>query len=251
MKKQWLSALSFALIGMGFYLSLSPGHATAPVYCVNCGSEITQLASKLTLVKQLANQAQQLQTQINQYQDMVTNSKGVSQSVWGNAMTDLQKLNSLFQQSKALAGSASNLDGQFASRYGTYSSYLNKNMGVSDWGNKYSQWSQQANDNTLFTLKGLGMQNAQMQNEQAVISQLQTMSGTSEGRMQAMQVANMFASQNLDQMMKLRQLLMMQIQMQANYMAQQQDKEAASAAAATRAYDFAPSTRTGKSYSVK
>ncbi len=250
MHNGWVKrVLSIGIVTFGFSYAVNPASATAPVYCVNCGSEITQLAGKLTMVKQLATQAQQLQAQLNQYQNMVTNSKGVSQNIWGNTMSDLQKLNTLFQQSKALAGSASNLDGQFASRYGTYSSYLNKSMGIADWRNKYSQWSQQASDNTLYTLKGIGMQNTQMQSEHSVIQQLQAMSGTAEGRMQAMQVANMFASQNLDQMMKLRQLIMMQVQMQANYMAQQQDRQAASDAAVHKFYDsqLLP-TKGGKTY---
>lgn len=247
-QRWWISlAFSIALVAASIILA-RPAHSADAVMCVNCGSEVTQLANKLTMVKQLATQAQQLQAQLNQYQNMLTNSKGVSQNVWGNAIGDIQKLQNLLQQSKALAGTAGNLDGQFASRYGTYRSYLNQKMGASDWQNKYNQWSNEANDNTLYTLKGLGLQASQMQNEQAVIRQLQAMSGTAEGRMQAMQVANMFASQNLDQIMKLRQLMMMQIQMQANYMAQQQDRQAASDAATQKFYNFQKLGRTGKSY---
>lgn len=248
MQRWWISlAFSAALVAVSIVLA-RPAYSADAVMCVNCGSEVTQLANKLTMVKQLATQAQQLQAQLNQYQDMLTNSKGISQNIWGNAIGDIQKIQNLLQQSKALAGTAGNLDGQFASRYGTYRSYLNQKMGISDWQNKYNQWSNEANDNTLYTLKGLGLQASQMQNEQGVIRQLQAMSGTAEGRMQAMQVANMFASQNLDQIMKLRQLMMMQIQMQANYMAQQQDRQAASDAAAQKMYNFQNLQRDGKTY---
>jgi len=239
MYQRWWISLAFSVALVAASIALArPAHSADAVMCVNCGSEVTQLAT----------QAQQLQAQLNQYQNMLTNSKGVSQNVWGNAIGDIQKLQNLLQQSKALAGTAGNLDGQFASRYGTYRSYLNQKMGASDWQNKYNQWSNEANDNTLYTLKGLGMQASQMQNEQAVIRQLQAMSGTAEGRMQAMQVANMFASQNLDQILKLRQLMMMQIQMQANYMAQQQDRQAASDAATQRFYNFQTLQRDGKTY---
>ena len=178
------------------------------------------------MVKQLANQAVQLKTEIDQYQDMLTQGKGFSTQLWGKAMQDFNQLTGLMQRSKSLAYSASNLDGQFAQRYGTYHSYLNKKMGAQDWQNKYSQWSEEGSDNTLYALKGLGMQAAQMQNEQAMMQRLQSMAASAEGRMQAMQVANMMAAQNVDQIQKLRQLMMMQLQMQANYLAIQQDKEA-------------------------
>jgi P-type conjugative transfer protein TrbJ len=225
-------------IGLSFILGLSavqwtanPVQAADAVVCVNCSSEVTQLLNKATMVKQLATQAQQLQAEISQFQDMVTNSKGVSTQIWGKAMQDFAQLQSLMQRSKALAGSASNLDGQFSSRYGTYGNYLNQKMGTHDWHNKYSQWSQEGSDNALYTLKGLGLQASQMQNEQALMKNLQGMAGSASGRMQALQVANMISAQNVDQVFKLRQLMMMQLQMQANYLAQQQDKAAADLAA--------------------
>jgi P-type conjugative transfer protein TrbJ len=236
MKRLWLNiallgCLSMAVIGF----APEESSATAPVFCVNCGTETTQLWSKLTMVKQLATQAQQLQTQLNSYQMMVTNTKTLPSQLWGEAMQDFQQLTGLMQQSKALAYSAQNLGGQFASRYGSYNSYLNKKMGTNDWQNKYAQWSKESSDNTLYAMKGLGLQARQMQNEQLAMQRVQAMANSASGQMQALQVANMMASQNTDQLIKLRELMMTQVQMQANYLAQQQDKQAAQDAA-TRQY---------------
>ncbi len=217
-----LIALSI-LIGGRFPESASSADA---VYCTNCGTEWTQLMNKAMMVKQLANQAQQLKAEFGQYQDMILNSKSVPTQLWGQAMRDFQQLSMLMQKSRSLAYSASNLDGQFANRYGTYHSYLNQKMGTLDWQNKYNQWSKEGSDNTLYTLKGLGMQATQLQNDQALLQRLQGMASSAEGRMQALQVANMMAGQQVDQVMKLRQLMMMQLQMQANYLALQQDREA-------------------------
>ncbi|MEN5458740.1 P-type conjugative transfer protein TrbJ, partial [Klebsiella pneumoniae] len=44
------------------------------------------------------------------------------------------------------------------------------------------------------------------------------------GRMQAIQAGNEIASQNVQQLQKLRDLIATQINMQGNYMAQQQDR---------------------------
>ncbi len=230
-------------------LGEQPVKAQNAVICTNCGTEWTQLMNKAMMAKQVATQAQQLGTQINQYKDMLINSKGLSTQVWGQAMQDFSKLQNLMSQSRSMAYSASNLDGQFSSKYGTYDAYLNRKMDAKDWQNKYAQWSQEGSDNARYALKGLGLQASQMQNEQALMQQLQSMAGSAEGRMQALQVANMMAAQNVEQVMKLRQMMMLQLQMQANYLAQKQDRMATQEAAHQR-FMNAPRVRNddGKTY---
>jgi len=239
------------LLVWGFLVMLgcqSPVQAADAVVCINCSNELTQLLNKATLLKQLAQQAEQLQTEMNQYRDMLQNSKGVSTQVWGNALQDFTRLQQIMSQSKALAASASNLDGQFAGKYSTYSAYLNQQMGSRDWKQKYQQWSTDGSDNALYTLKGLNVQAQQMQNEQVVLGQLQQMAGSASGRMQALQVANMMASQQVDQVFKLRQLVMQQLQMQANYLAIQQDQQAAAQAARDNYYQVHPLNLNGARY---
>ena len=121
-------------------------------------------------------------------------------------------------------------------------------MGSSAWKQKYQQWSAEGSDNALYTLKGLNVQAQQMQNEQAVLGQLQQMAGSASGRMQALQVANMMASQQVDQVFKLRQLVMQQLQMQANYLAIQQDQQAAAQAARENYYQVHPLNLNGARY---
>lgn len=249
--KHCYKGLSLVLLFAVAILSFPTAQTVAAqaVYCTNCGTEYTQLFNKLQMLKQVETGIQQLQTQINQYQDMMSNSQGLSGQVWGNAFRDIGKLNALIQQSKALAYSASNLDSQFSKRYGDYKTYQSKKMNGSDWDQKYDQWSRETSDNALYTLKAVGMQSSQMQDEDALMQQLQAMSQSAQGRMQAIQVGNMMAAQNINQIQKLRQLMMLQLQMQANYIAAQQDKAAAEQAARKQYYhevDF--NTRNGKRY---
>jgi|GEM_PF-3070962 len=223
--------------------------ATAPVYCVNCGTEMTQFLSKLTLAKQLATQAQQLQTEFDQYQNMLLNSKLLPTQIWNNATQDFQQLSSIMQQSRALGYATKNLATQFASQYGTFSSYKTQNMSFSGWMNKLNQWSKQSSDNAKYTLQGIGVQASQLQNDQAALQKIQALANSSTGQMQALQAANQMAAQSVDQIMKLRELIMMQSQMQANYLAQQQDRQAASDAAAQKLFNYQlPSYKGGKSY---
>jgi type IV secretion system protein TrbJ len=220
--KQWWVSLAIGCVIVASTFPVAPSHATDAVLCVNCGSEVTQVLNKLTMLKQLATQAQQLQTQIGQYQNMLTNTKSVTQNLWGNTMADLQRVNTLFQQSKALAYTVSNLDSQFAQRYGGFNSYLS---GKPNFQTKYQQWSQEASNNNLYALKAAGLQNASMSDENALMQQLQGMSGSAQGQKQAIQVANMIAAQNVSQIQKLRQLVMTQVQLEANYYQQLQDRQ--------------------------
>lgn len=190
-------------------------------------TELTQLANKVTLVQQLANEAKQLQNEVSELENMVLNTATIPNQIWGTAVQDFSQLKSLFSQSQSLAFTAGNLDQQFATRYGTYSSYLAEKMTATDWNNKYTEWSQEGSNNALNALKGLGLQASQLSNDQDVMQQLQGMASSTQGRMQALQVANMIAAQNVAQIQKLQQLMMMQLQMQADYLAMQQDKEAA------------------------
>jgi P-type conjugative transfer protein TrbJ len=100
-------------------------------------------------------------------------------------------------------------------------------MTATDWNNKYTEWSQEGSNNALNAVKGLGLQASQLSKDQDLMQQLQGMASSTQGRMQALQVANMIAAQNVAQIQKLQQLMMMQLQMQADYLAMQQDKEAA------------------------
>jgi P-type conjugative transfer protein TrbJ len=209
-------------------ITLQPASAQMP----GGATELTQLANEALLTKDLAGQASQIQNQLKELADMALNTTGLStNNVWGTVVQDLNQLNSLLNQSKALAYTASNLDTQFANKYGTYTSYLTQNMGAKAWQQKYAQWSQDGSDNALYTLKDLNLQASQMQSDAALMQQLQGLAGSAQGRMQALQAANMIAAQNVDQIQKLRQLIMLQAQMQANYLAIQQDKEAARQAA--------------------
>ena len=74
----------------------------------------------------------------------------------------------------------------------------------------------------------------QFQNENQVMAQLNAMGNNAQGRMQALQVGAQIANQQVQQMQKLRQLVMSQMNMQANYMAAEAAKDAAKQARAER-----------------
>ncbi len=194
-------------------------------------------------VKQVTTQAQMLQQQIQQYQNMIVNTASLPAQEWGQAMQSINSVNNLLRQAQSLAYQSGNIEQQIRQRYQGYNAYAN-GSGVS-MADKYNQWSNETNSSVASTLSALGLQSNQMQDEDALMRRLESMGNTAEGRMQAAQVGNQLAAQAVRQTMQLRQLQMMQLQMQANWMAQQQDREALLSANGQKAYTHQQQSTTG------
>src|SRR2546422_9319634 len=119
-----------------------------------------------------------------------------------------------------------NIDGLFRQRYPGY-------RPVTDWSREYDTWTRTPLDALRGTLNSVRLHAGDFASEQGRIQALQAMSDTSEGRMQALQLGNMMAGEQLQQLVKLRQLVMAQINAQNGYMATQTDREAQRPAAQT------------------
>jgi type IV secretion system protein TrbJ len=110
------------LVAIGLGLAVpKPAHA---FYCANCGTEWTQLANNLQLVKQLEQQVAAVQQAIRQYENLLLNTNPLKSQIWSNALGEIKRLNSLFAQAKSLSFASGNLEGLFAKKYGDYQSYI-------------------------------------------------------------------------------------------------------------------------------
>ena len=224
-----------------------PAHA---IYCANCGTEWTQLANNLQLVKQLEQQILSVQQQLKQYENMLLNSNPFKTLQWSNALGETKQLNSLLAQAKSLSFASANLEGLFAKKYGDYQSYVAQSIGDDTLAAKYQQWSEDTNSSVHTTLKAAGLQSEQIEGaEDVYLRHLEHLTSTAEGRMQALQISNQIALQLARQTQKLRQLMLIQLQLQANYMQMQMDREVMQQAA-WRKFSTKPqvSTNNGKRY---
>ena len=206
---------------------LAPGDARAQaVTCLNCGTEFTQLANNVQLADQLAKQVQLVQQSIRQSENLLLNTKGLDAFRFGNATGDLRQITQLLGQAKSLSYASAGLDGQFTQKYKDYNAYVTQKLDAEALGRKYQQWSEDTNSSVLTTLKAANLQNSQMEgDEETLFKQLEDMSTTAEGRMQAIQVANQIAVAAARQTQKLRQLMLVQLQLQANFIQTQMDRQ--------------------------
>ena len=222
------TSLALALGFAGFAL-----YAQAQVVtCANCGTEFTQLANNLQLADQLAKQVQLVQQSIRQSENLLLNTTGLKSFHFGNAMGDLRQVTALLGQAKSLSFTSAGLDGQFAQKYKDYDAYVSQKPDAGALDRKYQQWSEDTSSSVLTTLKAANLQNSQMEGEEETLfKQLEEMSTTAEGRMQAIQVANQIAIAAARQTQKLRQLMLVQLQLQANFIQTQTDRQSAGEAA--------------------
>lgn len=210
--------------------------------CVTCAQEWTQIMNNIELVaqyekqvQQYATQLQELQTAMSQYQNMVTQGLALPDQVWNSVTGDMQKLVSVYQGGKQIAHSLSNIDQQFKQSFAGYGDYVNKLKGGNfDMSQKYEQWATGGFDNARTAIKAAGAQVSMFEGEDQVMSRLLSRSQSAQGRMQAIQVGNEIAAQQVQQMQKLRELIAAQTTLQANWIAQQVDQNAADSAALSR-----------------
>src|SRR5580658_869202 len=199
-------------------------------------TEITQLLNHAELVLAYIRQGLQLENELAMYANMLRNTKNLSPQTFGAIQADINALAQVVQGGQALAYSLGNLDQLFRSTYPTvyYSNYQN--------------WSQTSLDTTVGALRAAGLQSQQMQSEQTVIDSLESMSQTADGQMQALNVLGEMSDQQVQQLMKLRELMMADMSSKQAYQAAVIQQQAADQAATQWIFTGGPVTGDGKTY---
>jgi P-type conjugative transfer protein TrbJ len=173
-------------------------------------TEITQLLNYVELVGSLEQQVLQVENQITQIADMAKHGITITDQLFGTVGSDISNLRQIVNTGQALSYTMSNMDGAFRLRFPGYSTSTN-------YGQAYQGWSQTILDSTLGALSAAGLQNSQFDSDTALLQTLQQQSTSAVGRMQAIEVGNQIAENQSEQLMKLRQLMMADMQSKAAY----------------------------------
>lgn len=195
-------------------------------------TEWTQIANNLQLITSYIRQGEELRQKILMVLDMAKNTAELPFQVFGPIMAEISSLAGIVQSGRSLAYSMANLDAEFRNRFRGWG------YNARAWFTDYRNWSQTSLDTTLGTLRAAGLQSQQMQSEEAVLQKLRGMANSSDGRLKAVQVANQIAEQQVQQLMKLRQLILADLQSKQAFQAAQIQREAASEAATEKFFRF-------------
>ena len=218
------------------------GQSPSPVEAGVFATEPTQLLNHAQLIMQYIRQGEQLANELNMYADMLKNSRALPAHTFGAVANDLGALATIVQGGRALAYSLGNLDQLFRQTYPGYG----YNAGA--YYTQYRNWSQTTLDTTLGTLRAAGLQGQQLQNEQAILNSLKGSLQGTEGRLQALHALGDISEQQVEQLMKLRELMMADMSSKQAYQAATIQQRAASEAAAQRFFTYAPATSDGQTF---
>ena len=241
MKQKFLAAkvaLVVALTAGAF--TTSPVQAGIPV--IDGGNLVQNVMSAMEAVAQTAKQIEQYQTQLQQYENMLQNTMAPAAYIWDQAQSTIN----------GLMNAVNTLD-YYKTQLGSLDSYIGKFQDVNYYKNSpcftaagcsdaeraalrnvaqlASESQKKAND-ALF--KGLDRQQTNLTADAATLQRLQSAAQGAQGQMQAIGYANQLASQQANQLLQIRGLLIAQQNAMATKMQADADKEAQQAAAAAQ-----------------
>lgn len=204
--------------------------------------EWTQILNKIQLLQSYIRQGEELRQKVLLVLDAAKHTAQLPLQVFGPIMAEIGALHGVVRQGQALAYSMANLDVEFTNRFKGFGYRPNQFF------NEYRTWSQSTLDTTLGTLKAAGLQANQMVAEEGVLTQLRSMSRSSDGRLKAVQIGLQLSEQAVQQMMKLRQLMLADIQSKQSFQAWQMQQGSNSEAASERFFTNAPARNDGRTF---
>lgn len=207
-------------------------------------TEFTQLANNAELikllessgaqvenqVKQIGQLAEQIQNQLNIYENMLQNTAQLPSHIWGQVEGDLKKLQSVVSQGEGIAFSMGNVDDVLKQRFHSYADIKSNLPTGETFSSSYQSWSDTNRDTIAATLKAANLTADQFSSEETTMTALRSMSETANGQMKALQIGHQIAAQQVAQTQKLRGLVSQQMTMMGTwYQSQQTDKDLAQA----------------------
>jgi P-type conjugative transfer protein TrbJ len=220
-------------------LAAAPAVAGIPVID---GANLSQtVMSAIENVAQTLKQIQQYQTQLQQYENMLQNTAAPTQQIWDDATGTMNQLRGSIDTLSYYKNSLGSVD-SYLSKFKDTAGYK-ANPCYSASGCTPAQWDamknqeqfgsevqKKAND-ALF--KGLDRQQDSMESDAAQLKRLQSSASGAQGQLEAIGYANQLASNQTNQLLQIRALLMAQqnaITTRNQVLADREAKEAASSA---------------------
>jgi P-type conjugative transfer protein TrbJ len=216
----------------------SPQHVEAGAFA----TELTQILNHAQLVLSYTRQGTQLANELKMYADMLKNSKNLSIHNFGAITADLSALAAIVKGGQALAYSLANVSALFQATYPGYG------LTSTNYYSSYHKWSQTSLDTILGVLRAAGLQGQQLSSEQSILTALKSSILGTNGRLEAVQAAADVAEQQVEQLQKLRELMIADMTSKQAYQATIIQQDAASEAASQWFFTSAPVTNSGVTY---
>jgi len=216
----------------------TPAQAGMTVFCTNCSESITQLMQYAKEVEQVAETITMRIAQAEMLRNQITNMISLPQQMWTQIEGNFSATQGLFRRGQQLMLSASMVSGQLQ----TYRGLLGQTI---DMPARYQQWSQQANDSVTATLSGLGLMRDQMAGDRSVVAAIRAQSAGADGMKQAIQANTEMAHAEVNELHRLREIMLADAEMNANAFQIAQDRQATGEALQQQFFNVQAAPMTG------
>jgi P-type conjugative transfer protein TrbJ len=186
------------------------------------GKSAEQVNNQITQISQLA---EQIQNQINIYNNMLQNTAQLPNHIWGQVESDLKNLQNVVAQGQGVAFSMGNIDDVLKHRFQSFAEMKNNLPDGASFSSIYQSWSDTNRDTIAGSLKAANLTADQFSSEEGTMSSLRSMSESSDGQMKALQVGHQIAAQQVAQMQKLRGLVSQQMTMMGTWFQSEQGQK--------------------------
>lgn len=196
-------------------------------------TEVTQILNNVQLVEAYAQQVMQYQNQLQQYATMVQN---LASNPLGVMLPDLQRLASnmgrVMQMGQDIGSSMSRVDQNFASTF--------KNPTAQTFATKFSLWTNTSQDALKSAMLNAGLQREQFADDSSSLQALTNSVASSQGNLAALQALGSINSRQIQESMKLRDLISQQQVAQNTFLAAQAAKDQAKTEATAIQFEATP-----------
>jgi P-type conjugative transfer protein TrbJ len=198
-------------------LAISGALSAQVGFVIGGATEITQLINRAELALIQAKQ-------IQMYLDQIKHTTKLGKIPVSDINAHMAQFEQAIRLGQSISATMADADQIFRQRYPGYGQLKRR------FPDEYRVWSGTAFDTLQAVLRAASRQRVNMASESAVIYDLREASKSAEGRMQVQQTQVAVAGETLNQLMKLRELMMADISAKTMYQAMQMQKDAAAAA---------------------
>jgi len=257
--RKWLSALTvltLAAVAAPAQAGTATGAATEWTQLANNAQLIDLLKSSGLQVDnqltQISQFAEQIQNQLNIYQNMLQNTAKLPSHIWGQVENDLNRLRSIVEQGQSISFSMGNADDVLQQRFKSFAELKTNLPDAASFSSTYQIWSDTNRDTISSTLRAANLTAEQFDTEEGIMDGLRSMSQSADGQMKALEIGHQIAAQQIAQMQKLRGLVSQQMTMMGTWLqTEQTDKDLAQARREKFFGAAAPSTSGGEKMKVE
>jgi len=209
MKKTLIAAVLAVALVVGFRLP-SEAILIGPEIVFDPSNFAKNSLTELHTLDVTINQATQISNQLRQLAYQLQSLRNIPSGTWGNVVSELAALQRVVKVGSGISYTDAGLSTEFRALYPGYGAPTDYTL-----------------DGMQGAYQAAGLQSNQFATEDGVFADLESRSNGATGHMQAIQVGNMIAVQEVQQLEKLRQLQMAQMQGEFSYLATQQQSDVA------------------------